>query len=277
MTTQPQIRIDKQSKSLWTATFDHPPINLIDPDTIRELDALITQLETDPDVTAIVFESADPDYFLAHYDVMQDISLTRDLPDGPTGMHPWIDMLARLARVPVITIAKIAGRARAAGSEFILSCDIRFASREKAVIGQFEVGFGAVPGGNPMTRLTHLVGRGRALEVLVGCDDFSGDLAERYGYVNRALPDAELDAFVANFAQRVAGFDKDVVSETKAFVDKTSLPDDSELPPAMSAFFRTVTRPQTAKRAGALIEKGFQTRGDIELNIGHHVAQFVKE
>lgn len=187
-----QIELNVPAPGFWRATFTNPPINLIDPGTISEL---VAKLESDPDAKAIVFESSDPDFFLAHYDVLVDKARTAAMPQGPTGMHPWLDVLVRLSRAPVVSIASIRGRARGAGSEFALSCDVRFASAQKAVLGQFEVGVGAVPGGNPMARLAGLMGRGRAIEVVLGADDFPGVLAERYGYVNRTIPDEDLDAF----------------------------------------------------------------------------------
>jgi enoyl-CoA hydratase/carnithine racemase len=192
---------------------------------------------------------------------------------GRTGMHPWLDTLVRLSRAPVVSVASIRGRARGAGSEFVLACDIRFASREKAVLGQFEVGIGAVPGGGPMARLPRLVGRGRALEILLGADDFSGELAERYGYVNRAIPDHELDEFVDDFAQRLAQFDKRAIAETKGFVDQTTLPADSEFPPALTAFINSVQRPETRQRSKALLEMGLQRNSEAELSLGEYVAQ----
>jgi enoyl-CoA hydratase/carnithine racemase len=163
MSPAPQIQLTQHTPAYWRATFDHPPINLIDPDTIRELDALISRIETDASVRVVVFDSANPDFFIAHYDMFVDKAVTMSMPPGRTGMHPWLDVLARLSRVPAATIACIAGRARGAGSEFALACDMRFASRERAILGQFEVGIGAVPGGNPMARLSRLAGRGRAL------------------------------------------------------------------------------------------------------------------
>jgi enoyl-CoA hydratase/carnithine racemase len=179
-----QIRVERRSGAYWRARFEHPPINLIDPRTIAELDSLATQLETDPDVRVIVFESADPEFFLAHYDVLVDKAVSVAMKPGPTGLHPWPDVLLRLSRAPVVSIASLRGRARGAGSEFALACDVRFGSRERCILGQFEVGVGAVPGGGPMARLARLVGRGRALEILLSADDFPGDLAERYGYIN---------------------------------------------------------------------------------------------
>jgi enoyl-CoA hydratase/carnithine racemase len=275
MSTEKQIKVVRQSKEFWTATFDHPPINLIDPDTILELDVLVSELEAEPDVRVIVFDSANPDFFLAHYDVLVDKAKTLGMAPGKsTGMHPWLDVLVRLSRAPVVSIASIRGRARGAGSEFILACDIRFASAEKAIVGQFEVGIGAVPGGGPMARLPGLMGRGRALEVLLGADDFPGALAERFGYVNRAVPDAELEEFVTQFAQRIAGFEKAAVQETKAFVDQATLPADDVFPAGLEAFFLSVARPETRARSISLVQNGLQKHSDVELRLGSHVALY---
>jgi enoyl-CoA hydratase/carnithine racemase len=267
-----QIQLQRPAPGLWRATFDHPPINLIDPDTIGELAELIGALETDPEVRVIVFDSADPDFFLAHYDVLADKARTAAMAPGPTGMHPWLDVLVRIARAPVASIAMIRGRARGAGSEFALACDMRFASAEKAILGQFEMGLGVVPGGNPMARLAGLMGRGRALEVVLGADDFPGLIAERYGYVNRALPDAELDAFVDRFARRLAGFDKQAIASAKKLVDAVSLPDDAVFPQALAAYFETVQRPAARERSAALVRAGLQTRSPVEMELGKYVA-----
>lgn len=266
-----QIRLEYPAPGYWHATLSNPPINLIDLDTIAELDELVTRLESDPDVKVIVFASADPEFFLAHYDVLIDKARTAAMPKGPTGMHPWLDVLARLSRIPAVSIAAIRGRARGAGSEFALACDMRFASIEKAILGQFEVGVGAVPGANPMARLAHLLGRGRALEVVLGADDIPAELAERYGYINRALPDAELDWFVDRFARRLAGFEKYALAETKRFVDQLSLPDDSIFPPALDQFFVSTARPATRERMARLLGLGLQTRSDVERELGRYV------
>jgi enoyl-CoA hydratase/carnithine racemase len=273
MASYSQIQIVRHRPEYWTATFDHPPINLVDLVTIKELQQLVDEIESDPDLHVVVFNSADPEFFLAHFDAQADQDTTTQLAPGRAGLHPWLDVLVRLSRAPVVSIASIRGRARGGGSEFALACDMRFASREKAILGQFEVGVSTVPGGNPMARLPGLVGRGRALEIVLGGDDFPGDLAERYGYVNRAVPDAELDAFVQAFATRLAGFDKLVLAETKAFVDRVSLPDDAEFAPALDAFFRSAGRPAAAQRISALLARGLQQRSDVEMNLGAHVAR----
>jgi len=179
-----RFSLDRSTPLLWRVTFDNPPINLIDPVMIVALHELLTEIEQDNRVAVVVFDSADPDFFLAHYDIAADQSAFDALPAAPTPFHHWADFLIRLAKSPAVTITALRGRARGAGSEFALATDIRFASQERAVLGQFEVGFAAVPGGGPSTRLPGIVGRGRAFEILLGGEDFDGELAERYGGVD---------------------------------------------------------------------------------------------
>jgi enoyl-CoA hydratase/carnithine racemase len=182
-------------------------------------------------------------------------------------------MLVRLSRAPVVSIASIRGRATGVGSELALASDMRFASREKAILSQWEVGAGLVPGGGPMARLPRLMGRGRALEVLLGADDIPGDLAERYGYVNRSMPDAELDGFVEALAMRIASFDKEAIAETKRLVDVASLPADLEIRPEWDAFLASLSRPASQNRIKALMARGFHRAGDVENRLGFHVGQ----
>jgi enoyl-CoA hydratase/carnithine racemase len=269
--TATQVRIEKRSAGYWRATFDHPPINLIDPQTIHELDSLVTQIESDPDVRVVVFDSADREFFLAHFDVLVDKAVTLAMKPGRTGLHPWLDVLVRLSSAPAISVAAIRGCARGAGSEFALACDVRFGSREHCVLGQFEVGVGAVPGGGPMARLARLVGRGRALEIVAGADDFHGDLAAQYGYINRAVPDAELDEFVECFARRLSSFDKRAIAAVKQLIDGPTLPALSEFEAGMKAYFASATRPETRDRIGKAIGAGLQQRGEVELNLGRYV------
>jgi len=265
----------RSTPSLWRVTFNHPPINLIDSVMIGELGELFAQVERNEGPAVLVFDSADPDYFLAHYDITAaNRSLVDSLPAGPTGFHPWVDIVVRLGKLPAVTISAVRGRARAAGSEFVLASDIRFASRERAVLGQFEVGFAAVPGGGPSTRLPGIVGRGRAFEILLGGEDFDGELAERYGYVNRAIPDAEFEAFVDRFARRVATFDRQALADIKHFVNNVSLPADEEFPPQMDAFWQAVARPALQARAKKMFELGLQQRSDVELRLAEYVGQF---
>jgi enoyl-CoA hydratase/carnithine racemase len=208
-----------------------------------------------------------------HHDFLADPEETARLKTNAAGLSPLPDALVRLSRAPVVSIASIRGRASGVGSELALACDMRFASRERAILSQFEVGAGFVPGGGPMARLPRLIGRGRALEVLLGADDIPGDLAELYGYVNRALPDAELDAFVEALATRMASFDKQAIIETKNFVNIASLPPDAEIAPEWDACFAAIQRPAAQKRIAALLERGLHKPGDVENRLGYHVGQ----
>src|SRR5467141_1630815 len=268
-----QIHLTRRSPNYWRVTIDHPPLNIFGPDTIPQLDEVITALETDEQVKVVVFDSAVQGFFLTHYDFLASLEETTRLPPGPTGLQPLPDMLVRLSRAPVVSIASIQGRATGVGSELALACDMRFASREKAILSHFEVGAGVVPGGGPMARLPRLMGRGRALEVLLGADDIPGDLAERYGYVNRSFPDAELDAFVESLATRIASLDKQALSETKRFADVASLPPDFEIAPEWDVCLASIGRPAAQQRIKKLLDQGFHTTGDVENRLGSHVGQ----
>jgi enoyl-CoA hydratase/carnithine racemase len=268
-----RVFLTKHLPEFWRVTLNHPPVNIFGPKTIPQLNEVITAIETDKDLKVVVFDSAIDGFFLTHYDFLAKVEETTSLPPGPTGLQPLPDMLVRLSRAPVVSIASIRGRATGVGSELALACDMRFASREKAILSHFEVGAGIVPGGGPMARLPRLMGRGRALEVLLGADDIPGDLAERYGYVNRSLPDGELDSFVESLANRIATFDKQAISETKRFVDVASLPPDYEIAPEWDVCLASIMRPAAQKRIAMLLERGFHKAGDVETRLGYHVGQ----
>src|SRR6266436_2625281 len=268
-----QIHLTRRSPNYWRVTIDHPPLNIFGPDTIPQLDKVITAIEKDEDVKVVVFDSAVEGFFLTHYDFVAPVENRSRLPPGSTGLPPLPDMRVRLSRASVVSSASIRGRATGVGSELALACDMRFASREKAILSHFEVGAGIVPGGGPMARLPRLIGRGRALEVFLGADDIPGDLAERYGYVNRSLPDAELDEFVDSLANRIASFDKRAITETKRFVDVASLPPDYEIAPEWDVCFASIMRPAAQERIGMLLEQGFHKPGDVENRLGHYVGQ----
>ena len=176
-------------------------------------------------------------------------------------------------RTPVVTIASIRGRARGAGSEFILACDLRFASRENTLLGQFEVGIGVVPGGAPMARLSRLVGRGRALEILLLADDLDGPRAEQYGYVNRVIADEQLDTEVDIMAARLARFDHEAIARTKSHVDRVTLPPDSELPPATADFRELFARPKQQTQWSRLQQLGLNSDSDFERSLGRRVLE----
>src|ERR1700733_445282 len=205
-TKSAQIRVERRSPAYWRVTFDNPPINVMGPEMVREFKGLIDALEADEHVRVVVFDSAVEDYFLNHSDFTAKVEDLTSMPAGPTGLPPWPDFLVRLTHLPVASIALIRGRATGNAGELTLACDMSFASREKTIISQWEVGVGMVAGGGPMARLPRLIGRNRALEVLLSSEDIRGEQAEAYGYINRALPDAELDAYVEALATRIAKF-----------------------------------------------------------------------
>jgi enoyl-CoA hydratase/carnithine racemase len=223
----------------------------------------------------VVFDSAVDDYFLNHSDFLAKLEDLTSLPAGPTGLPPWPDFLVRLTRIPVASIALIRGRATGNGSEITLACDMSFASREKAILSQWEVGVGMVAGGGPMARLPQLIGRNRALEVLLSSEDIRGEQAEAYGYVNRALPDADLDAFVETLATRIAGFDKWAIANTKRLVN-TSLPPDVELGAGWDACIASLARPAAQNGIKALMAQGFHKTGDVENRLGYYLGQIAR-
>ena len=271
------LRIDRRSRGYCRITFDHPPINTITASTVAELAELVGLIEQDPDLNVVVFDTANPEFYLAHYDTEHDPARTAALGVGPTGMHAWLDLLVRLSRAPVVSIASIRGRARGAGSEFILACDLRFASRETALLGQPEVGLSVVPGGGPMARLSRLVGRGRALEILLVADDLDGPRAEQYGYVNRVIADDQLDDEVDQIASRLARFDHDAMARTKSYVDHATLPPDSEFPPALAEFFEFLGRPEQQAQSARLEALGLNTDSDFERSLGRRVVESLAE
>jgi enoyl-CoA hydratase/carnithine racemase len=267
------IRLQQHLPTFWRVTFDIPPVNIFGPKQLPELNEIITAIENDEELKVVVFDSTVDGFFITHYDFVTPLEESAKIPPGPTGLQALPDMLVRLSRAPVVSIASIRGRATGVGSELALASDMRFASREKAILSQWEVGAGLVPGGGPMARLPRLIGRGRALEVLLGADDISGDLAERYGYVNRSFPDSELDGFVDALAMRIASFDKQAIAATKRLVNVASLPADAEIAPEWDAFIAALGRPASQKRIKALMARGFHRAGDVESRLGFHVGQ----
>ncbi len=265
------VIVKQRSASYWRVTLDNPPINLFDPEMIAGLQALVERLEHHDDVKVVVFDSADPDYFIAHLDLARAGEL--NLKPGPTGLSPWPDVALRLERAPFITVALVRGRARGVGSEFLQAMDIRFASRERAILAQIEVGTGVIPGGGGLDRLPRLIGRARAMEVIMGSEDFDADTAERYGWVNRSIPDAELDEFVERFAMRVASFDRRAIAAAKEIINqRAGLAQPADLAATQKKFFEALKWPETQARVASLIQRGLQQRSDLELRLGHHLA-----
>ncbi|MFI6097003.1 enoyl-CoA hydratase/isomerase family protein [Lentzea sp. NPDC051213] len=274
--SQDAVHVQEISPAYWQVTFDNPPLNVVDTAFLAGLREVVDRMEASDEVRVIVFDSAIDDFFLAHFDMTgQSVPAAREI--GPSGLPGMTDLFTRLASAPVLSIAKIRGRARGAGSEFALACDLRFASEENAVLSQPEVGAGVIPGGGGVERLAHLVGRARALEIIIGADDFDARTAERYGYINRAVPDAELDAFVDAFARRVASFDKRPVASAKQLTDRVTLPATEHLLESQTAFGRALAWPETQQRVAKLFKKGMQQPGDLEIRFGHHLADLLED
>jgi enoyl-CoA hydratase/carnithine racemase len=243
------------------------------PESIPQLNEIVTALESDDRVKVVVFDSAVEGFFITRCEFFAKLEDSTNIPAGPTGLQALPDMLVRISRALVVAIASIRGRATGVGSELGLASDMRFASRETAILSQWEVSAALVPGGGLMARLPRLIGRGRALEVLLGADDIRGDIAELYGYVNRAVADAELDAFVDALATRIASFDKEAIADTKRLVNVATLPPDDEIAPEWTAFIASSGRPAAETRIKALMERGFHNGGDVGNRLGYYVGQ----
>lgn len=243
-----------------TVTIDHPPINLFDIKLIEEADRAGREIEADSDVRVVIVDSADPDFFIAHADVQLILSLPRDASEPPKEPSIFQQMVDRFRTMPKATIALIEGICRGGGSELVLSMDMRFAALGKAVLAQPEVMVGIIPGGSGTQRLPRLMGRGRALEVILGADDFSAEQAERYGYVNRALPPDEVRPFVTNLAHRISSFPAEAIARAKAAAAAAEPSVEPGLIVEARLFNECVTTPAARDRMRAFLEAGGQTR-----------------
>jgi enoyl-CoA hydratase/carnithine racemase len=268
-----RVRLTRVTPAHCRVILDNPPLNLMDPDIVLEIREIVTMLESDDRVKVVVFESAVDGFFLNHSDFLSNPEDLTSIPQGPTGLEAWPDILVRLTRAPFVSIALIRGRATGNGSELSLACDMSFASREKALFSQWEVGASIVAGGGPMARLPRQIGRQRALEVLLSADDIGGADAEFLGYVNRALPDADLDGFVDALATRIATFDRWAIANTKRLVNAASLPPDVEISAGWDTFTASVNRPGAQQRIKTLLNQGLQQQGDVEDRLGSHLGR----
>src|SRR5436190_8174924 len=257
------VRVIEETPSYWRTVFDYPPFNIVDATIFEGLQDLLARMGDSPSLRVVVFESANPEFYLAHFDLTGKTgNITTAV--GPSGLPILMDTFVRLTKSPVVSIAKIRGCVRGATSEFVLACDMSFASRENTRLGQPEVAVGLHPGGGGAERLPHLVGRGRALEIVLGGNDFDGDTAERYGYINRAIADAELDGFVDAFARRIASFDRRAIAAAKNLINQVSLPSADRLLDALNSFQTALGWPETQQRIQALLKRGLQREDDFE-------------
>ena len=242
------------------ATIDNPPINLLDLELIQDLDRLGREVEQADDVRVVVFDSADPDFFIAHADVRLIQALPREVPPKSKALSLFHQMVDRFRTMPKATIACIEGRARGGGSEFALSLDMRFGALGRAVLAQPEVALGILPGGSGTQRLPRLMGRSRALEVILGCQDFTADIAERYGYLNRALPPEELRPFVDDLAYRIASFPPEAIRLAKQAVLEAERDVGPGLLEEAHLFNQTLATDEAQNRMARFLELGGQTR-----------------
>ena len=248
-----------------------PPMNLLGAGLVRDLVSLIQQAEADDVVQVIVFKSGDPDYFISHVDVTT-IKENREAAAKLDGDASIGQMLRHLSTSRLVSIAQIEGRVRGVGSEFVLACDMRFAARESAIFGQFEPAFGVIPGAGAAQHLARLMGRARALEVMLSADDYDAELAERYGWINRALPADAIDGFVRSLAQRIGRFPAAGHAVVKERVNAIGLAPAEEIRRDSDLFLEGVRRPEYEQRMQAAMKRGFQTR-DAEMNLGQLVGE----
>jgi enoyl-CoA hydratase/carnithine racemase len=266
LTVPSPLRIEKRSDSIWRVLLNDPPFNLVGPRMIAALQSAVNEMEASPLLKVVIFESAVPDFFVAHVDLLQVGVGNTDA--GPTGMLLWPDALRRLETAAFVTIGVLRGRARGVGSEFLQALDMRFASIEKGLLAQIEAGCGIIPGGGGLERLPRMLGRARAIEAICGADEFDALTAERYGWINRALPDTELDGFVERLAQRIATFDGAVIAAAKQVItERLGLASRQELEGTYNRFLETLTWPATQQRLRSMVEHGLQRDAAFELDL----------
>jgi enoyl-CoA hydratase/carnithine racemase len=261
----------RQDAAVLLVQIAAPPMNLLGPALVRDLVALIQQAEADPGLKVLVFTSADPDYFISHVDVTK-IGEYREAAAKLTG-EPSLGLLfRRLSTSRLVTIAQVEGRVRAAGSEFVLSCDLSYAARESAIFAQPEAGFGLVPGAGGIQHLARVMGRARALEVMLSAMDYDADLAERYGWITRAMPAQVLDDFVGALASRIATFPAACLTVIKDRVDSIALAPVAEYRRDSNLFLEASRHPEARVLTRVAMERGFQTRA-AEMDLGRLVGE----
>jgi len=255
----------RQEGAVLFANITAPPMNLLGTELVRDLVSLIQRAEADTALHVLVFRSADPDYFISHVDVTR-ISEYLDQTARLTGDASIGSLFRYLSSSRLVTIAQIEGRVRGAGSEFVLACDMRFAALETAIFSQPEQGFGLIPGAGGIQHLTRLMGRARALEVMLCADDYDAELAARYGWINRALPTADLGEFVRSLAHRIAGFPAAGRAVLKDRVNAISLAATDDVRRDSDLFLECARDSEARRRIQLAMTRGFQTHdGELAL------------
>jgi len=264
------ITVEQVTPKIVKIKFANPPVNLIIPETVTRLHEVVKELCEDEKVHVVIFTSGIADYFYNHF----DLTRMSEFPEGSeaNGISVWTDLVIRLSKAPFISIGAIRGRTRGGGNELSLAFDLRYASREKAFFGQPEVGSGVIPGGGGSERLPRLIGRDRALEVILSSEDYDADIAEHYGWVTRTIADKDLDSFVDAMASRLASFDKTALAAAKMQINRATLPPDADLQAAYTEFLASLSfpgfKPRAAKFLKFLTELGLR---DIEKRLGHYI------
>ena len=266
--TPKKITTDKSVSGYWRVTLTNPPINAIDDSMYDEFYDLVEEIVAEPTLKIVTFSSGNPDFYIAHYSTAE--------PRSRFGKPRWIEAATKLAKSDVISVAVINGRVRGGGCEFTMAMDIRFASLEKAVFGQPEVGTGLIPGGGALQRLPLLVGRSRAIEIILGGNDYDAATAERWGWINQAVPESQLHDLITTFVRRILSFDKQALSTCKAILNNTGLPDPAQLQSTEDTFFTTFGWPGAKERLPKLLAPGIGKAGDFELNLGRNLGDFNK-
>ena len=269
MTEQSTIHYERTSPQVAKITFANPPVNLIAGETVLRLTGIVDELATDPDIQVVVFDSSVPDFFYNHFDLAAAADFPA--PEDEMTLPVWTDLVLKLSKAPYISIATIRGRTRGGGNELALAFDLRYASREKAIFGQPEVGSGLLPGGGGTERLPRTIGRDRALEVILTSADYDASTAEQWGWVTRALPDAELDAFVESIVDRLASFDRTSLASAKSMINRASLPPDADLAAAYREFAHSLTLPGFLTRAAGSQALAEQAGIELEYRLGEYI------
>ncbi|MEM1432757.1 MAG: enoyl-CoA hydratase/isomerase family protein [Pseudomonadota bacterium] len=261
------LELTRRGRAL-TVTIDHPPINLIAVPLAQELSALVASVAADDTLTVLRLKSANPEFFLAHFDVEAILSFPTDTPAEREQELNWYHQLCeRLRTMNKVTIAQIEGRVGGGGSEIAASCDMRFGVPGQSTVCQMEVPLGILPGGSGTQRLPRLVGRGRALEIILAGDDIDAETAERWGYFNRLFPAGQIDAEVEALADRIASFPPEAVRLAKRSVDASSLPIEEGLREEAYLFQRLLRTDGAQRNMRRFLERGGQTRA-VELRVG---------
>jgi len=269
------LTLTKHNEGYWRVTITDPPLNLFGPAFLNGLEEVVRRIHDTPELRVVVFDSGVPEFFMAHFDIAHGAEILSR--KTPSGLPPWFDVAQALHELPVVSIAAIRGRARGVGIEFAAACDIRFAS-EKAIFGQFEVASGTIPGGGSMEFLPLLLGRARAMEFIIGGQDIEAATAERYGLINRLVPDDQLDTFVHQLALRISHFDPVITRQAKSMINqRTPKASMEHMEDSRAAFIAANLRPERKAVSQKMREWGIQQDGDFERNVGSYFDRLVED